>query len=289
MTRDCTQTYDFIKMHGLGNDFVVIDVRQGGAVPGPADVRALAGRRLGIGCDQVIVVEPASDDLALVAMRIFNADGGVAGACGNAARCVAGWLMDQSGEDHLVIETSSGIIDAHRSGGQICVDMGRPRFDWQDIPLAFAADTLHLDVGPQILGDACGVNMGNPHAVFFVADAQAVDLETIGPVIETDSLFPERTNVEVAQILGPETIRLRVWERGAGLTPACGSGACATLVAAHRRGLSGRQADIMVDGGCLNVAWAGDDHVLLTGPAHISFTGQVRISDLIPFERNSTP
>ena len=274
----------FIKMHGLGNDFVVIDVRQGGPVFKESDIRALADRRSGIGCDQVILIEPASDDLAAIAMRIFNADGGVAGACGNAARCVAAWLMDQSGDDHVTMETPSGIIDAHQSGEQICVDMGRPRFGWQDIPLATAADTLHLRVGSAALGDACVVNMGNPLTVFFVADIAAIDLETVGPLVETDALFPERTNVDVAEILQPDQIRLRVWERGAGLTPACGSGACATLVAAHRRGLSGRQATIMVDGGRLDVTWTEDDHVLLTGPTKISFTGWVEISDLIPAE-----
>ncbi len=276
----------FIKMHALGNDFVVIDARNDGPALKEPDIRALAERRSGIGCDQVIIIEPASDDLALIAMRIFNADGGAAGACGNAARCVAAWLMDQSDDhvtddhvtdDHVTIETPSGIIDAHRSGEQICVDMGRPHLAWRDIPLASAADTLHCEVGSGVLRDACVVNMGNPHAVFFVADVAAIDLETLGPIIEQDALFPERTNVEVAEIMAADQIRLRVWERGVGLTPACGSGACATLVAAHRRGLSNRKAAIMADGGRLDVTWTDDDHVLLTGPATISFTGCVEM------------
>jgi diaminopimelate epimerase len=275
----------FVKMHGLGNDFAVIDRR--GAGNGAADgtglpeigeraARAIADRRTGVGCDQLLLIEPPKSPLADVFMRIRNADGGEVEACGNGARCVAALLMAETGRPHVVIETVVGLLDAEAAAdGRVSVDMGQVRLDWREIPLSKPMDTLHLDLVQGKLSDPVAVNVGNPHVVFFVPDAEAVEIEKIGPVLERHRLFPERTNVEVATVLGPERIRMRVWERGVGVTRACGTGACATLVAAARRGLTGRRATVVLDGGELGVEWLADDHVRMTGPATISFTGRL--------------
>ncbi len=266
----------FIKMHGLGNDFVILDARETAFALDAAAARAIADRHTGVGCDQVIVIEAADDGLADVFMRIFNADGGEVAACGNAARCVASLLLSDSGADHAVIGTESGLRDTDKtSDGHIAVDMGRALFDWRDIPLAEAVDSNHPSISEGPLADGCAVGMGNPHLVFFVDDADSVALEKLGPKLERHPLFPERTNVEVVQVLSPGKLRLRVWERGAGITKACGSGACAALVAAHRRGLAERRAEMVLDGGTLVVEWLADDHVLLTGPVATSFNGEL--------------
>jgi diaminopimelate epimerase len=271
----------FIKMHGLGNDFVVVDSRRPPISIDGATARALADRHTGIGCDQVLVIEPPRNDLADVFLRIHNPDGGEAEACGNGTRCVASLIMDENGKDETVIETVVGLLDATRGDdGLVSVDMGLAALDWRDIPLSAAVDTLHLDVAVGLLRDPVGVNVGNPHAVFFVDDAEAVPLADLGPEIERHSLFPEFTNVEAAQILAPDLIRMRVWERGAGITRACGSGACATLVAAHRRGLTGRNAEVIADGGRLGIEWLKDDHVLMSGPVATSFSGTVDVAGL---------
>lgn len=264
----------FVKMHGLGNDFVVVDARASEFAPDAAKVRALADRRTGIGCDQLIVVEPPKNTLADAFMRIRNADGGEVGACGNATRCVAALLMREKGGTHAIIETTSGLLDAEaREDGSIGVDMGRVVFDWRDIPLAEAVDTLHLPVEAGPLRDGMAVNVGNPHAVFFVDDVQQLPLEHWGPLIERHPMFPERTNVGAAQILGRDRLRLRVWERGVGLTQACGTGACAAAVAAAKRGLTERAVAVELDGGILRIEWLRDDHVLMTGPVATAFTG----------------
>lgn len=264
----------FIKMHGLGNDFVVLDARANAIGITAEQARTLADRHQGIGCDQVIVIEPAKDANADAFMRIHNADGGEVMACGNASRCVASLLMNETGDTSVTLETGAGLLEAKNAkGDNITVDMGPARTEWQDIPLAEKADTLHLSFSRGPLKDPVAVNVGNPHAVFFVDDAEAVDLATLGPDIEHHPFFPERTNVEAAQVLSNDQIRLRVWERGAGITQACGTGACATLVAAHRRGLTGRKASIMLDGGPLDIEWLENNHVMMTGPVAISFTG----------------
>lgn len=264
----------FVKMHGLGNDFVVLDARRAPLALSAEQVRAIADRHTGVGCDQLIVIEPPAAALADAFMRIRNADGGEVAACGNGSRCVAALLMAEKQTEHVIIETAAGLLDAEAKGcGLIGVDMGRVSFDWRDIPLSKPADTLHLDVVAGPLRDGVAVNVGNPHVVYFVADAAAVPLDVVGPVIESHAMFPERTNVEVAQVQGDGCIRLRVWERGVGITRACGSGACATLVAAARKGLTGRSAEIVLDGGRLHVDWLKDDHVLMTGPVATSFTG----------------
>ena len=274
----------FTKMHGLGNDFVVVDAR---SVPFELDddtARRIADRRTGVGCDQLIVLEPAADPRADVFMRIRNADGGEVAACGNATRCVAARVLDEARAagrpgDKVVVETAAGLLPAWDAGTdgdgtrRIAVDMGEARTDWADIPLSRKLDTAHLPLESGPLADPVGVSMGNPHAVFFVGDAEAVDLATHGPRLEHDPLFPERANISAAQVLDAATIRLRVWERGAGITQACGTGACATLVAAVRRGLTGRAATLRLDGGDLEIEWRDDNHVLMTGPVAESFTG----------------
>ena len=263
----------FIKMQGLGNDFVVFDGRSATVDLDPARLRAIADRRTGVGCDQIIVIEAAADG-ADARMEIRNADGSIAEACGNGARCIAQFLMDESGRDRALIDTAAGPIECSRAdGGLFTVDMGIARLDWRDIPLARDMDSLELDLGHGDLGSAVGVGMGNPHAVFFVADAEAVDVAGRGAQIEQHNLFPAHTNVEFAQITGPDRIRMRVWERGVGITRACGTGACATGVAAARRGLTGRATVITLDGGDLHIDWREDGHVLMTGPAAISFRG----------------
>ena len=264
----------FRKMHGLGNDFVVIDARAQPLVLDDGLARRIADRRTGIGCDQLIVIEPAKDGLADAFMRIRNADGGEVEACGNAARCVASLLMAEKGQDHAVIETVVGLLDAEAAaGGRVAVDMGEAKLDWREIPLSQPMDTLHLGISLGQLADPVGVSMGNPHAVFFVPDAEAVDVAALGPPLERHTLFPARANIEVAQILSPTRVRMRVWERGVGITRACGTGACATLVASVRRGLTERKANIVLDGGELEIEWMKDGHVMMTGPVATAFTG----------------
>jgi len=257
----------FTKMHGLGNDFVVLDARARPLALTAHAVRAIADRCTGVGCDQLIVIEPSRAADAF--MRVYNADGGEVGACGNGARCVAALLM--AGGGSISLETLAGTLHAEdAAAGMVRVDLGPARFGWRDIPLAREADTLRIEMS---LGDAVAVSVGNPHAVFFVDDAAAIDLADCGPRIENDALFPERANVSVAQVMGPSTIRLRVWERGAGLTRACGTAACATVVAGVRRGLCARAAEVRLDGGALDIEWREDNHVVMTGPAATSFRG----------------
>jgi len=269
---------DFIKMHGLGNDFVIVDARENPLRVSADGTRSLSDRHTGIGFDQLIALDaPAGDDTD-VDIRIFNADGGEVAACGNAMRCVARLLLDGNDPDdaRLRIRTAAGHLEAWRDGpARYAIDMGLARDGWQEIPLAHECDTDHLPLSLGPLTDPVGVSMGNPHAVFFVDDLAAIPIETLGPELEHDPLFPERANIGVAQLTGPDRLRLRVWERGAGLTLACGSGACAAVVAAHRRGLTGRRIEIEVDGGILDLEWRDDNHVIMTGPAEESFRGAV--------------
>lgn len=268
-------TIPFLKMHGLGNDFVIIDAR---TIPVPltgAQVRAIGDRRRGVGFDQLILIEPPQDKAADIFMRILNPDGSEAGACGNATRCVASLVGKGMGRDMLTIQTIAGLLRCWlHADGTVTVDMGPARLDWQQIPVAAACDTLHLPPSAGPLSDGVGVNMGNPHAVHFVPDAEAVDLSHWGPQLETHPFFPTRANIEVASVTGPASLRMRVWERGAGITQACGSGACAVGVAAIRRGLvTGRRVTVTLDGGDLDIEWRDDGNVLMTGPVATSFAG----------------
>jgi len=253
----------FHKMHGLDNDFVIFDARAGAVAMDEKRARAIADRRTGIGCDQVILLEPS--DVADLKMRIWNADGGEVGACGNATRCVV--LLEGR---PTTIETEAGILNGDADG----IDMGEPSFGWQEIPLAYAMDTSAMPVGWEDLQEPFAVNVGNPHIVFFVRDADTIDLARLGPLIEQDPLFPERVNVNVASFEG-DAIRLRVWERGAGLTPACGTGACATAVAA----IASRQAEgpieVRLPGGSLVIDWAPGGTIRMSGPATHVFSGEL--------------
>jgi diaminopimelate epimerase len=257
----------FMKMHGAGNDFVVIDSRGRGAVTTAALARALGDRNRGVGFDQLAEIRDA--DGADFALDFWNSDGTRAGACGNATRCVAEYVMAGRGLDAVSMVTARGGLRAVRTAdGRVSVNMGQPQLTWDAIPLAHSVDLMHLPLA----GDPVAVGMGNPHCITFVPDADAVDLRGLGSVMEHDRLFPQRTNVEFASVIGPDTLRLRVWERGTGVTLACGSGACATAVAAHQRGLTGRKVALHMDGGVLEADWR-DDGVWLTGPVARVFDG----------------
>jgi diaminopimelate epimerase len=258
----------FLKMHGLGNDFVVIDSRGRDAVVTPALARALGDRNRGIGFDQLAEIRDAEG--ADFTLDFWNSDGSRAGACGNATRCVSDLVMRQTGQDSISLFTTRGVLSARRVDGLVSVNMGAPQLDWADIPLARAVDPLHLPLP----GDPVGIGMGNPHCVFFVPDAEAVALTTDGPRFETDALFPQKTNVEFVSVIGRDHLRMRVWERGAGITLACGSGACAVAVAAHLRGLTGRKVRLDVDGGTLEIDWR-EDGVWMTGAVTFVFEGQL--------------
>ncbi|RFD18751.1 diaminopimelate epimerase [Komagataeibacter melaceti] len=261
----------FFKMHGLGNDFVVVDERTHRHDLTPARIAALCDRHTGIGCDQFVTLRPACAQGADVFVRFFNADGTESGACGNASRCVADLLARETGRDSIGLQTRAGVLHATIvRPGMVTVDMGLPRQGWAEVPLAHACDTLHLP----ITGDPAAVSMGNPHATFFLTAPDAMAPEVAGPELEHHPLFPERANIGFAHIAARDAMRLRVWERGSGLTRACGSGACAAVVNAVRRGLVERTCTVVMDGGELVITWREDDgHVLMTGPAVTSFTG----------------
>lgn len=251
---------NFKKMHGLGNDFVILDLRGGGEIPDSGAIRHICDRHFGVGCDQLVTLYVAEE--ADIKARFFNPDGSESGACGNATRCIADIVMKEQGRKECMIKTAGGLLKAwHGEDGVVTVDMGRPR---------------HIAV-LDLPGSPVGVDMGNPHCVFFVDDVAAVDLAKEGPAIEHHKLFPNRTNVEYVQVLGPDHLRVRVWERGAGITLACGSGACAVAVAAINKGLSTSKVNVELDGGILNLEWREeDDHILMTGPVAYVFDGVLK-------------
>jgi diaminopimelate epimerase len=268
----------FLKMNGLGNDFVVVEARTEPFSPTADQVRAIASREGGVGCDQLIAIEPG--DGADARVRFWNSDGEEIAACGNGTRCVGWLLMQASGKDQATIETKAGLLRASRAGERlVSVDMGAPGLDWREIPLSAEHDTRALDVTlydhPALTGPPAAVSMGNPHVVFFVADLGAVPVREAGAAIERHPLFPDGVNVGFAQVIDRHRLRLRVWERGAGLTKACGTGACAALVAAARRDLTDRTATVEVDGGELLIEWRADNHVVMTGPAAVDFAGEL--------------
>lgn len=252
-------------MHGLGNDFVILDGRSDGLVLTPEKAAVIADRRRGVGCDQIVILEPSETEDCGV--RFYNADGSESDACGNASRCVADILMAETGQDRAFIRAGGRVLDCARAGhGLVTVDMGAP------------SDVQDLDLKGEGVSYPVSVDMGNPHCVFFVDDVEGIPVEKLGPVFENNPLFPHRTNVEFVQVAGENTLRQRTWERGAGLTQACGSGACAVAVAAVRRGLvKGRKVDIDLDGGRLILEWREtDDHVLMTGPVTYVFDGVLK-------------
>ena len=277
---DSERAIPFRKMNGIGNDFVVLDARARPLTLSASAMRRIADRRQGIGCDQVIVLERCEH--ADVRMRIWNPDGSEVGACGNATRCVAAVLSEETGRSDVTIETAGGHLLAHvDSLAAITVDMGEPRFGWADIPLAepfHDTRAIELQIGPidsPVLHSPSVVNVGNPHAVFWVEDVDAYDLARFGPLLENHPIFPERANISLAQILSPTRIRLRTWERGAGLTKACGTAACAAAVSAMRKKLVERTVTVDLPGGALDIAWRADNHILMTGPAELEFRGRL--------------
>jgi diaminopimelate epimerase len=277
----------FLKMHGLGNDFVIFDARIFPLPLDPITAKAISDRKRGIGCDQVIVMEPAKNGAAAF-MRIFNADGGEVESCGNAARCVAYLLMAERESDHIALETSGGPLFCQGAGvDAVTVDMGPPRLDWREIPMAQAVDTEDFSLPvpgfhDSALQSVAALSMGNPHCVLFVKDADATPVAQLGPAIERHPWFPARTNVEFVERRSDSSLRMRVWERGAGITLACGTGACAAVVAGNLRGLTARKAKVILDGGVLGIEWReADDHVLMTGPVTFSFAGEVNLATLM--------
>lgn len=259
----------FMKMHGAGNDFVIIDSRGGAPVATAGLAAALGDRHRGVGFDQLAEIRDAAN--ADYGLDFWNSDGSRAGACGNASRCVADHVMAVTGRDTVRFVTERGLLSAvRRADGLVNVNMGDPVLDWRDVPLAEEVDLLHLPIA----GDPAAVGMGNPHCVFFVPDADALDLAGAGAAMEHHPLFPRATNVEYASLLAPDRLRMRVWERGAGITLACGSGACATAVAASLRGLTGRQVTLELDGGTLEIDWRADG-VWMAGPTEHVFGGVV--------------
>ena len=266
----------FLKMHGLGNDFIVLDARQHDFELTKQAASHLADRRFGVGCDQIMILRTAHSE-ADIFLDMRNQDGSVTGACGNGTRCVASLIMDERGTDKVVIETQAGLLHARRVDDLIEVDMGPAWLEWQQIPLAQETDTLFVDLSPEETEKATAVSMGNPHAVFFVDDVMQIDVKKRGADLEHHRLFPEAANISFATITGTDQIRMRVFERGVGITSACGSGACAVAVAAHRRGLTGRQTEVILDGGSLYLTWHDDGtkegRVLMKGPASLAYEG----------------
>ncbi|MBS0472579.1 MAG: diaminopimelate epimerase [Proteobacteria bacterium] len=271
----------FLKMHGLGNDFVVFDARKRAFSLDGAQVRAIANRRTGIGCDQLIVIRRGTGGADAI-MEIRNADGSEVEQCGNATRCVARLLMDESGRNRVRIDTLGGTLLCSDADGAVTVDWGAARTMWDEVPLAQPTDTnmfeLNVDGAKHV---ASAVSVGNPHVVLFVEDAETAPVTTLGPRIETHPMFPAKTNVEFVSVESGERLRMRVWERGVGVTEACGSGACAVAVAAFRRGLTGRKVEVVLDGGALTLELReGDDHILMTGPSTLSFKGEIDLKVL---------
>ncbi len=276
----------FRKMNGLGNDFVVLDARTRSLALGAEGARRIGDRRTGVGCDQVIVIEPSQK--ADVFMRIFNADGSEVSACGNATRCVALIAAEEAGRPEVSVETSAGLLKAKvDSADSITIDMGKPRFLWNEIPLAepFEDTTgIELQIGPidaPVLHTPSVVNVGNPHAIFWVDDVNAYDLDRFGPLLENHPIFPERANISLAQVTSRNGLNLKTWERGAGLTRACGTAACAAAVAAARKGLTDRKVAVKLPGGTLFIEWAENDHILMRGPAELEFEGTLAPDTLV--------
>lgn len=272
------QSRSFVKMHGLGNDFVVFDARQQPLQLSPQQIKVLSNRHVGVGCDQLMIMEPPrfGGDLYL---RYFNGDGEEVGACGNGTRCIGGLLFAEQPREHVILETDAGpLLVNPGDDGTITVDMGEPGLSADDIPLAQPHDTLALPIREGTLINPAAVSMGNPHMIFFVEDMNAHDLADLGPKLEVHALFPKKANVSIAHVIDRETIELKVWERGAGLTLACGTAACAAQVAAVRRGMTDRIATVRLPGGELKIAWReSDGHVLQSGPIAVAFMGMVEI------------
>ena len=269
----------FIKMHGLRNDFIIVDGRENSYTPSVTEIVRICDRREGVGGDQLIVVELSKSGKAYAFVRIINTDGREVEACGNATRCVGWLLLKESGRDEIRIETLGGLLRCRRAGEKrVAVDMGKLRTGWQEIPLSREMDTLHLGIGAGPLQDPVGMNIGNPHAVFFVDDLAAVDLTRYGPQLQQDPLFPQEANIGAAQLLDPKTLRLSVWERPGTLTTACGTGACVAVAAAHRRGLTTEKCmTVIMPGGSVVIELKEDGMVIMTGTVETCYVGYLPV------------
>ncbi len=269
----------FLKMHGTGNDFVVLDGRKQSLKFDSTVVKRLCDRHFGIGCDQLVVL--GTSKAADASMTIFNADGSEISTCGNATRCVADFLMRESGKDAASIETKAGVRTGTRSAnGDVTVNMGSPKWDWQRIPLSESRNTLHLGLEEGLLVDPVAINIGNPHMIFFVRDLAHIKMAEWGAKLEHHPLFPERANISAVQVLGPNRLKMAVWERGTGITLACGSAACAAVVAGARRDVCQRRADVELPGGTLTIEWhpgEANGEVLMSGPVAYVFEGEIEI------------
>ena len=275
----------FIKMHGLRNDFIIIDGRVSPFEPSIEEIVRICDRREGVGADELLVLEKPRRvpelSAAYAFVRIFNPDGREVEACGNATRCV-GWLfLEESGRDGVVVDTLGGLLECHRAGEKrVAVDMGKLRINWQEIPLSSEMDTLHLKIGAGPLQDPVGMNIGNPHAIFFVENLAAVDLEIYGPELQKHPIFPEEANIGVAQLIDYKTLRLSVWERPGAMTTACGTGACVAVGAAHRRGLTNeKRMTVIMPAGSVEIELQADESVVMTGPVEICFAGYLPVFD----------
>ena len=267
---------NFIKMHGLGNDFVILDSRLGSITLQPKEISLIADRHIGVGCDQIVIMLPSQDDLADIFIKIFNSDGSETFACGNATRCVASLLMKELKKDHVTVETMSGLLDAElNSGTSVALNIGKASFNWKDIPLSESLDTANINIPKMKFRDGFAVNLGNTHIVFFENDVEKLDLKKDAPAIENHKFFPERVNVNFAQIITKNKIRLRVWERGAGETLACGTGACATVAASFKKGLTDSNVLVLLDGGSLDVQFLNDGHLVMIGDVSRVFDGTI--------------
>ena len=264
---------EFTKMHGLGNDFAVFDSREDTIQMEISDIKAISNRFTGVGCDQLIVIEPPHTAHSDIFMRIYNSNGSEVGACGNATRCVAAQIMDENKTNKCAIETLAGVLIAEKNQDGISVNMGQVKTEWHEIPLATKANTLKLDLSIEMLSDPVCLNVGNPHTVFFVAEVTKIPLERLGPLIENHQMFPEKTNVEIVQVESTKNLTVRVWERGAGITKACGTGACAAAAAAHLLELTDRNIDVKLDGGKLNINWLENGDIIMSGPTAVSYRG----------------
>ena len=271
----------FVKMHGLRNDFVIVDGREKSYTPSVTEIVRICDRHEGVGCDQLLVIEPPKSDGPHAFVRILNTDGREVEACGNASRCVGWLLMEECGRDEIRIETLGGVLSCRRSGEkQVSVEMGRLRTEWQEIPLSRKMDTLHLGVGAGPLQDPVGMNIGNPHAVFFVSDLTAVDLTLYGPELQKNPLFPQEANIGAAQLIDPKTLKLSVWERPGVLTTACGTGACVAVAAARRRGLTmERKMTVLMPAGSVEIELDENGMVVMTGPVETCYAGYLPMTE----------
>jgi len=271
----------FLKMHGLRNDFIVVDGRNLPYRPSAEEIVRICDRRQGVGADELLIIDPPRTGSVEAAafVRIFNPDGREVEACGNASRCV-GWLMLQEKKcNEILIDTLGGLLVCRQAGDkQVAVEMGKLRTGWQDIPLAREMDTLHLGIGAGPLQDPVGMNIGNPHAVFFVEKLDSVDLAIWGPQLQKHPLFPQEANIGAAQLVDAKTLKLSVWERPGALTTACGTGACVAVAAAHRRGLTDvNHMTVIMPAGSVEIELKGDDSVVMTGPVEICFSGYLPV------------